>query len=510
VRYEPLHHTIVGMDVARSGIRDDQLQVRMRADLRAIVHEALARQGLDAAGIDHNDLGDGVRLIVPAQVTPALLLDPFVPHLAAALREHRKVAADRARLRLRLAVHMGLLHREGGGWAGEPLVHCARLLDAPPLRQVLDADDRADLVVIVSQDVYDKVVRHGYGLDPAAYRRTTIRAKETAASAWIHAPGYPAPPGIAAAGAGHVPAPAVPAPAPAGPGAGHAGRGAASRLPFGVRRGVRAAVVEALAALGLVAAIGYPLGQAFGPVPGWLVPVAPLACLGWAGVRAWRAVRAATVQREFQYPPVTVRVRVGDLLDEEGHVVVGFADTFDTSTVDNRVISSASLQGQLLARRFGSDRRRLDKELQAALSDVAPVAAESRDAKRWGKLGRYPIGTVAVLSGPGRHVFAVAYGRMGNDLVASSTVDDLWLSLSKLWAAIHRHGERLPVAMPIIGSGLARIDNLSHQNLLKLILLSFMARSRQQRICHEFVVVVHPADAGRIDLGEISAFLREL
>ena len=190
----PTHYTIVAMDVFRSGSRDDQLLLRMRADLRAIVAGALARQRLDMSQIDRGDLGDGLRLVAPATIPPRAFLDPFIPDLASALREHRRAVADIARLRLRVAVHMGLLHRDEDGWAGHPLVHCARLLDAQPVRRALELAERADLVLVVSQMVHDELVRHGHGLDPASYRQVTIVEKETRAPAWVHVPGYPVPP----------------------------------------------------------------------------------------------------------------------------------------------------------------------------------------------------------------------------------------------------------------------------------------------------------------------------
>jgi hypothetical protein len=193
---QPVHHTVVAIDVAGSGGRDDLLQLRMRADLRAIVAEVLTRQGLDLSTMHHTDLGDGMRLIVPPEVSPSALLDPFVPHLAAALRQHRRASSETAGLRLRVAVHMGLLHRDDGGWAGAPLVTCARMLDASPVRRVLAAENRADLVLVVSETVYDGVVRHGYGLDPAAFGQVRMVEKETAAPVWIHVPGYPYPPGL--------------------------------------------------------------------------------------------------------------------------------------------------------------------------------------------------------------------------------------------------------------------------------------------------------------------------
>jgi hypothetical protein len=195
MRLEPVHHTIVAMDVASSGRRNDPLQLRMRADLRQIVADTLARQSLDLAALHQTDLGDGIRLMI-ANVSPAVLLDPFVPNLATALRQHRKAASDAARLRLRIAITTGLLHRDATGWAGAPLVECARMLDAVPVRQVLATDERIDLVIVVSRAVYDEVVRHGYGLDPDSFHPVNIAEKETRTTVWIHVPGYRVPPGL--------------------------------------------------------------------------------------------------------------------------------------------------------------------------------------------------------------------------------------------------------------------------------------------------------------------------
>ena len=187
----PTHHTVVGIDVACSGGRNDLLQLRMRADLRAVIAAALANQGLAWIHLHHDDLGDGVRLIVPAGISPSVMLDPFVPAIAQLLRGHRMATADTARLRLRIAVHMGLLHHDGHGWAGQPLVHAARLLNAASVRLAFETAPQADLILVVSQLVYESVVEQGYGLDPETYRSVQICEKETDATAWIHLPAVP-------------------------------------------------------------------------------------------------------------------------------------------------------------------------------------------------------------------------------------------------------------------------------------------------------------------------------
>lgn len=194
---KPQHHTIIATDVANSGSRTDPLIVRMRADLRQILEETLGRQNLSYTQLAVADLGDGYRLLLPASksISPGVALDPFVTNLATALRLHGETSSDAHRMRLRVVIHTGLLHPEpGGAWSGGPLKECARLLDAPAARWILDAVPAADLVVVVSQTLYDSVVRHGYTLDPTLFRRIRVQVKETDEDAWAYVPGVGRPP----------------------------------------------------------------------------------------------------------------------------------------------------------------------------------------------------------------------------------------------------------------------------------------------------------------------------
>lgn len=216
------------------------------------------------------------------------------------------------------------------------------------------------------------------------------------------------------------------------------------------------------------------------------------------------------ISRDFTHPDVTVTVELGDLFDHECHLVIGFTDTFDTDTAEESLVSRRSVQGQLLHRVYDGDVAALDALLAEALADVTPVHTETRAAKRFGKLERYPVGTVAVVKGSGRNFFCAAYGRMNNDLVVSCGTEQLWSSLAQLWAAVRRHGHRGELAMPITGSDLARINNMDHASLLKLILLSFVAHSRAHGVCGSLTIVIHPQDHYRIDMLELGVFLRSL
>ncbi len=228
------------------------------------------------------------------------------------------------------------------------------------------------------------------------------------------------------------------------------------------------------------------------------------------GITARAGAATLPIHHQLSGLDVSLDIVAGDLFDQDTHLAVGFSDTFDTSITDDRVIHSSSVQGQLLRRVYRDDQAQLDEQLATALTDISPVSVESRRDKPYGKLARYPLGTVAVLGEPRRLIFAVAYTRMENDLVAHAPVEDLWYCFTKLWEAVYRHGQRGALSVPLMGSGLARIDTLDRGNLLRLILLSFVSYSRLRLICHELRIVILPGDIHRIDPAGLKDFLETL
>jgi transcriptional regulator with XRE-family HTH domain len=218
----------------------------------------------------------------------------------------------------------------------------------------------------------------------------------------------------------------------------------------------------------------------------------------------------APIRHQLRNPDIAITILAGDLLDQKTHIAIGFSDTFDTSVTDDQIINSASLQGQLLLREFGGDERQLDERLAAALAGFSPVAVEDRRDKPLGKLSRYELGTVGVLGSPQRLIFALAYGRMGNDLIVCAPVNELWHCYGRLWDAVYRHGQRQTLSIPLMGGGLARVEGLSRNNLLQLILLSFVAYCRQRVICHELRIVIHPDHIDWIDQANLMAFCQSL
>jgi Domain of unknown function (DUF6430) len=191
-----------------------------------------------------------------------------------------------------------------------------------------------------------------------------------------------------------------------------------------------------------------------------------------------------------------ILVKTGDLFREVPDIVISFSDTFDTdisiSGSGRVIISPSSLQGQLLSRIYGGDVDVLDRDLGLALASMPVERRESRDKKVLGKLDRYEIGTVAVLEHSEKRIFAIAVSRMGGNLIARSSYQFLEKSLNKLWGEIRRRDCR-SVAMPIIGSGLARV-NVSPYSLYDLITSSFREHTQAQPICPQLRIIIHPSD----------------
>jgi hypothetical protein len=117
----------------------------------------------------------------------------LLPRLAARLGEYNRPRLPDLRVRLRVAVHHGLVHLDGPtGFPGRPSVLLARLLAAEPVRALLRTEPTISVAAIVSTDLYDDIVVDRYeGLRPDQFQRVRVNhpAKDFSCYAWLHAPG---------------------------------------------------------------------------------------------------------------------------------------------------------------------------------------------------------------------------------------------------------------------------------------------------------------------------------
>ncbi|MEU8632903.1 hypothetical protein AB0C38_12095 [Amycolatopsis sp. NPDC048633] len=176
------HCTIVVVDVEGFGRRSrtNPNKVRIRRGMYRALERAFVTAEIQWAGCRHVDLGDGVLVLAPAQISKTLFVDLLLEALTDELVAHNIAHLPPERIRLRLALHAGEVSYDDHGVTGSSILHAQQLLDAPELKQAL-AETKAVLAVIASDWVFDEVIRHSErsGAD-------TYQAVETSGGrAWI-------------------------------------------------------------------------------------------------------------------------------------------------------------------------------------------------------------------------------------------------------------------------------------------------------------------------------------
>ncbi len=243
------------------------------------------------------------------------------------------------------------------------------------------------------------------------------------------------------------------------------------------------------------------------------LPDDPEVTLTLAALRARLRARhpGDVLRREFSGLQVTLVVRRGDLFDQDdANLAIGFGDTFDTATEDDVVISRESVQAQLVERLYDGRRQLLDAELRRALRGITPVAQESVREKPKGKRTRYSVGTVVSLPLNGRRVFAFVHCRQGLDLVTRSSAEELRFSLEQLWQSVRVRGMLKPLAIPLAGSGLSRVLELTREQLMIMIIDTFVRNCRDERCAPELRIVLRPSDLERIRVSDVARFVETL
>jgi len=256
---------------------------------------------------------------------------------------------------------------------------------------------------------------------------------------------------------------------------------------------------------GLVSVLGQLSDWAFAfSKHGWWGLSVVAAVLIGVPIAVWRSW-PRPIEESYETPRTKICIVKGDLFAEEGHLVIGTCDTFDTSIPD--IIERTSLQGIALDRLYGNSVEKLDAELAVALQSVQPIGTVAKK----GKGTRYPLGTVAVVDRPPRKLFFVAYTTMDQNNNAQGTPDGLWTSMNSLWAAISQHSNGGTTCIPVIGGGMSRLSSIvPTQDSIRFTILSFMFASRSNKVCDELRIVLRPQDYERLDRLELQAFLTSL
>ncbi|MFI7408104.1 hypothetical protein ACIBU0_05455 [Streptomyces sp. NPDC049627] len=188
---EAHYELVISVDARRSGEYDDVGKPRMRARIYRVLETAFTHAKVARDAVHMEDRGDGVLLSVAGRIAVSRLLGLWMVEVHENLRdENRDLAVP---LGLRIGMHVGPVRHDDRGISGRAVDLACRLADSPVARRLLDAE-KADLVLVTSQALYEDVVSAGGKfIEPARYAPARLRLKEGEVTAFFHLPGRPAP-----------------------------------------------------------------------------------------------------------------------------------------------------------------------------------------------------------------------------------------------------------------------------------------------------------------------------
>ncbi|MFI8803518.1 hypothetical protein [Micromonospora chalcea] len=189
---DPDRRLLVAVDMESYSGRDNVLQYRAQLAFQKVMKAACEELGFDRVKWLVQQGGDGELAILPSGTSERTVVTRLAPVLDRLLREHNRGLSREARIRLRLGVHEGLVHLDGAnGYPGDAVVAVCRLVDSPRLKATLRQFPDAAVALIVSDRIYEDIVRHYQDLRPEQFRRVVTRLPEKnfEAIAWIYVPG---------------------------------------------------------------------------------------------------------------------------------------------------------------------------------------------------------------------------------------------------------------------------------------------------------------------------------
>jgi class 3 adenylate cyclase len=159
------------LDVERFGdpSRTNLDQLAVRDGLYRALIQAFENSGISLSNCVTEDRGDGALILVPPEVPKSLLVSKIPAALVDAVSMHNEASPVQARMRLRMALHAGEIHRDAYGFAGTAINHAFRLVKAPALKSALVSSPGV-LALIVSEWFFDEVVQHDPEANPLSYR----------------------------------------------------------------------------------------------------------------------------------------------------------------------------------------------------------------------------------------------------------------------------------------------------------------------------------------------------
>jgi hypothetical protein len=183
---EGVRKLLVAYDVEGYGGRGKRLELATQQRLVDVLTYAFAEAKVPSGAYEMQEQGDGGLALLPTGdgVHEPRVVTTLIDALEGGLEQINEDLVAKARIRLRVALDEGVVHRAAHGFAGPAVTSVCRLRDAPVVKEMLKGSS-GDLVVVVADHLYRDVLAHERLRGPA-FVQADVTAKELAARVWIY------------------------------------------------------------------------------------------------------------------------------------------------------------------------------------------------------------------------------------------------------------------------------------------------------------------------------------
>lgn len=184
---DPAHKTLLVFDIEKFGPRKHIEQAEAQRVMYAFLRQVLAKAEIEQTATRIEDRGDGVFVVLDAEVSKVKLIRSTLTELPTALYDHNRLASDTAKIRIRAAVHAGDVEITSEGVVGTPAIEVFRLLNSKKLYAQLE-ESGEQLVFAATDAIYRDVIRHDHsGVRVDHFHPIDADDKEPRVAAWIYA-----------------------------------------------------------------------------------------------------------------------------------------------------------------------------------------------------------------------------------------------------------------------------------------------------------------------------------
>lgn len=163
-------------------------------------------------------------------------------------------------------------------------------------------------------------------------------------------------------------------------------------------------------------------------------------------------------------------IRYGDIFNSEGLKLIPFNEYFDT-IVDNKIIAKKSLNG-IFVSKLDTDIAVLDTQISNSLLNKRNETIKNRPT---GNKKRYKLGTTVEVE---NEYALIAFTHFNKKNEAYLSHIELLNCLNEMWYELNTIYAQRDINIPLLGSGISRINNFSPQKSLEYILTSFNLSDR--------------------------------